>query len=133
MEINSVKVYSSPVKLQVIVFAEEDSFQKLLEPLQDVARKFKSKILFIYIDISDENLAKPFLTLYGIEESKDTVVTAFDKLMFIHKLLFPLSPLLDVKSQFALASFILFFKELFEHYVVMESWEASVNYICRSS
>ncbi|EXB74511.1 Protein disulfide isomerase-like 1-6 [Morus notabilis] len=80
-EINSVKVYSSPVKLQVIVFAEEDSFQKLLEPLQDVARKFKSKILFIYIDISDENLAKPFLTLYGIEESKDTVVTAFDNHM----------------------------------------------------
>ncbi|PON88442.1 DnaJ-like [Trema orientale] len=77
-EINSARVYSSPIKLQVIVFAGEDDFEKILEPLQDVARKFKSKIMFMYIDITDENLAKPFLTLYGLEESKNTVVTAFD-------------------------------------------------------
>ena len=33
------------------------------------------QIFFLYIDITDENLAKPFLTLYGIEESKNTVVS----------------------------------------------------------
>ncbi|XWS11924.1 hypothetical protein CRYUN_Cryun37aG0047000 [Craigia yunnanensis] len=76
-ELNSVRVYSSPIKLQVYVFAKADDF-KTLEPLQDVARKFKTKIMFIYIDIMDENLAKPFLTLFGLEESKNTLVTAFD-------------------------------------------------------
>ncbi|XVF24979.1 hypothetical protein REPUB_Repub13aG0173900 [Reevesia pubescens] len=77
-ELNSVRVYSSPIKLQVYVFAKADDFKTLLEPLQDVARKFKTKIMFIYIDIMDENLAKPFLTLFGLEESKNTLVTAFD-------------------------------------------------------
>ncbi|XWS16340.1 hypothetical protein CRYUN_Cryun34aG0077000 [Craigia yunnanensis] len=69
-ELNSVRVYSSPIKLQVYVFAKADDFKTLLEPLQDVARKFITKIMFIYMDIMDENLAKPFLTLFGLEESK---------------------------------------------------------------
>ncbi|KAF7843353.1 protein disulfide isomerase-like 1-6 [Senna tora] len=77
-EINSMRVYSSPVKLQVFVFADVDEIKNLLEPLQDVARAFKSKIMFIHVDINDENLAKPFLTLFGLEESKNTVVAAFD-------------------------------------------------------
>ncbi|KAK3426624.1 protein disulfide isomerase-like 1-6 isoform X4 [Eucalyptus grandis] len=77
-ELNSVRVYSSPIKLQLFVFAKAEDFKDLHEPLQDVARKFKSKIMFIYIDIADENLAKPFLTLYGLEDSEDTVVAAFD-------------------------------------------------------
>lgn len=76
-ELNSVKVYSTD-KLQVYVFSEADEFKKLLEPFQDVARKFKSKIMFVFVDIKDDNLAKPFLTLFGLEDSEDTLVTAFD-------------------------------------------------------
>lgn len=77
-EMNSVRVYSSPVKHQVFVFANIDDFKNLLDPLQEVARTFKSKIMFIYVDINDENLAKPFLTMFGLEESTNTVVAAFD-------------------------------------------------------
>ncbi|GAB4842231.1 protein disulfide isomerase-like [Ancistrocladus abbreviatus] len=77
-ELNSMKVYSSPIKLQVYVFADNGDFKDLSEPLQEVARKFKSKIIFLYVDIKDENLAKPFLTLLGLEESEKTVVAAFD-------------------------------------------------------
>ncbi|PSS17924.1 Protein disulfide isomerase-like [Actinidia chinensis var. chinensis] len=77
-DLNSVRVYSSPIKLQVYVFAGVDDFKNLLEPLQNVARKFKSEIMFLHVDIREENLAKPFLTLFGLEESEDTVVAAFD-------------------------------------------------------
>ncbi|XP_002516034.2 protein disulfide isomerase-like 1-6 [Ricinus communis] len=80
-ELNSVRVYSSPIKLQVIVFAKADDFKNLIEPLQEVARKFKSKIMFIYIDIADENQAKPLLTLFGLEDSQNTLVIAFDNNM----------------------------------------------------
>ncbi|KAG2729072.1 hypothetical protein I3760_01G233600 [Carya illinoinensis] len=90
-ELNSARVYSSPIKLQVIVFAEVDDFKNLLEPLQEVARKFKSKIMFIYIDIAYENLAKPFLTLFGLEEAENTVVTAFDN-RISSKFLLPSDP-----------------------------------------
>ncbi|CAN1777773.1 Protein disulfide isomerase-like 1-6 [Linum perenne] len=77
-ELNSVSVYSSPIKLQVMVFGGHDDFERLIETLQQVAKKFKSKIIFIYVDIEDENLAKPFLTLFGLEDSDDVLVTAFD-------------------------------------------------------
>lgn len=80
-ELNSARVYSSPFKLQVIVFADSDDFKNLIQPLQEVARKFISKIMFVYIDIADENQAKPFLTLLGIEDSENTVVSAFDNRM----------------------------------------------------
>jgi len=33
------------------------------------------QIMFIYVDINDENLAKPFLTMFGLEESTNTVVS----------------------------------------------------------
>ncbi|GFZ04160.1 PDI-like 1-6 [Actinidia rufa] len=50
-DLNSVRVYSSPIKRQ---------------------------IMFLHVDIREENLAKPFLTLFGLEESEDAVVAAFD-------------------------------------------------------
>ncbi|KAL8458270.1 hypothetical protein ACS0TY_035952 [Phlomoides rotata] len=77
-ELNSAKVYSSPIKLQVYVFAEADELTKLLEPLRDIAKKFRSQVMFTASDIEEDNLAKPFLTLFGLEDSKDTVVIAFD-------------------------------------------------------
>ncbi|KAK9102679.1 hypothetical protein Sjap_019933 [Stephania japonica] len=78
-ELNSVKVYSGQVKLQVFVFAEADEFRNIRSTLQEVAAKFKSKVMLIYVDIKEDNLAKPFLTLFGLEESEETViVAAFD-------------------------------------------------------
>ncbi|XP_011072364.1 protein disulfide isomerase-like 1-6 [Sesamum indicum] len=77
-ELNSPKVYASQKKLQVYVYAEANDLKKLLEPLQEIAKKFKSEILFVAVDIEEDNLAKPFLTLFGLEESEETSVIAFD-------------------------------------------------------
>ncbi|KAK6912066.1 hypothetical protein RJ641_024159 [Dillenia turbinata] len=77
-ELNSVRLHASPIKLQVFIFAEIDDFKNLRDSLEDVARKFKSKIMFVYVDIIEENLAKPLLTLFGLEESDKTIVAAFD-------------------------------------------------------
>ncbi|KAL3511787.1 hypothetical protein ACH5RR_024504 [Cinchona calisaya] len=77
-ELNSAKVYASTKKLQVYLFAEADDLKKLTESLQEVARKFKSKIMLVLVDIKEDNLAKPFLTLFGLEESEDIAVIAFD-------------------------------------------------------
>ncbi|KAL9667708.1 hypothetical protein QQ045_002072 [Rhodiola kirilowii] len=76
-EANSARVYSNALKLQVFVFAETEEFEKLLKPLQDIARKFLSKIMLVLVDIRQDNLAKPLLTLFGIEESDDIIVVSF--------------------------------------------------------
>ncbi|CAN6866993.1 unnamed protein product [Brassica oleracea] len=72
-ESNTAWVYSTPIKLQVMIFAKADDFQSMAPPLEDIARSFKSKLMFIYIDITKENLAMPFLTLFGIEDANKTV------------------------------------------------------------
>ncbi|XP_013606442.1 PREDICTED: protein disulfide isomerase-like 1-5 isoform X1 [Brassica oleracea var. oleracea] len=72
-ESNTAWVYSTPIKLQVMIFAKADDFQSMAPPLEDIARRFKSKLMFIYIDITKENLAMPFLTLFGIEDANKTV------------------------------------------------------------
>jgi len=77
-ELNSGKVYSSPIKLQVFTFSEAYDFEDLESMVEGVARAFKTKIMFIYVDTAEENLAKPFLTLYGLESEKKPTVTAFD-------------------------------------------------------
>ncbi|BAF18810.1 protein disulfide isomerase-like 1-5 precursor [Oryza sativa Japonica Group] len=76
-DLNSGKVYGSPIKLQVFTFAEAYDFEDLESMIQEVARGFKTKIMLIYVDTAEEKLAKPFLTLYGLEPEKPTV-TAFD-------------------------------------------------------
>ncbi|XP_058113917.1 protein disulfide isomerase-like 1-6 isoform X2 [Magnolia sinica] len=62
---------------EVYIFAVADDFKNLLVMLQDVARKFKTKIMFVYADTADDDLAKPFLTLFGLDSEKP-IVTAFD-------------------------------------------------------
>ncbi|KAG1335085.1 putative thiol-disulfide exchange intermediate protein [Cocos nucifera] len=68
---------SEPKPVEVFIFAEADDFEHLQLLLQNVARKYKTKIMFVLVDSAEDNLAKPFLTLFGIESEKQ-VVTAFD-------------------------------------------------------
>lgn len=70
-------IYSSPIKTQVFIFAEQDDFEVDKPLVEEVARKFKTKILFVYVDSTEEELAKPFFKLYGTEPD-DILVTAFD-------------------------------------------------------
>ncbi|KAI6690045.1 hypothetical protein NL676_026873 [Syzygium grande] len=128
-ELNSIRVYSSPIKLQLFVFAKAEDFKDLREPLQDVARKFKSKIMFIYIDIADENLAKPFLTLYGLEDTEDTVVAAFDN-KISSKYLLETDPtpanIEDFSSKFVQGSLSPYFKsQSVPDNVTADTWSAA--------
>ncbi|URE43249.1 Thioredoxin [Musa troglodytarum] len=62
---------------KVFIFAAANEFKDLYPLLQDVARPYKTNIMFVYVDNAEDNLAKPFLTLYGLEAEKP-IVTAFD-------------------------------------------------------
>ncbi|XP_042436795.1 protein disulfide isomerase-like 1-5 isoform X2 [Zingiber officinale] len=76
-ELNSARVYSSAIKLQVFIFSTPEDFDGLRPLIQDVAKSYKRNIMFIYVDNAQDNLAKPFMTLYGLE-SEEPIVTAFD-------------------------------------------------------
>jgi len=71
-ELNSANIYASAIKLQVFVIAKFDDFNRLRDLLQDMAMQYKTKVMFIYVDVADDNIAKPFLTLFGIEANQST-------------------------------------------------------------
>ncbi|KAL5673248.1 hypothetical protein ACJX0J_017554, partial [Zea mays] len=56
---------------------EAYDFEDLESMVEEIARAFKTKIMFIYVDTAEENLAKPFLTLYGLESEKAYWSTAY--------------------------------------------------------
>lgn len=73
---NHLKLYASPIKLQVSLFADADSSRQLLPLFREVAKSFKGQILFLMIDTADEELSRPTLMLYGAD-ADEPVVTAF--------------------------------------------------------
>ncbi|PWZ28313.1 Protein disulfide isomerase-like 1-5 [Zea mays] len=50
--------------------AEAYDFEDLESMVEEIAREIKTKKMFIYVDTAEENLAKPFLTLYGLQSEK---------------------------------------------------------------
>ncbi|MCO5567272.1 hypothetical protein L7F22_020962 [Adiantum nelumboides] len=74
---NHMKLYASPIKLQVTLFADADSSRGLLPLLQEVAKSFKGQILFLMVDTANEELSRPTLMLYGAD-ADEPVVTAFN-------------------------------------------------------
>ncbi|KAG0462828.1 hypothetical protein HPP92_021304 [Vanilla planifolia] len=76
-ELNSARVYSSPLNLQVYFLANADDFKLYNSVVEDIARRFNTKIMFIHVDSAEENLAKPFFALFGLE-TESPVVIAFN-------------------------------------------------------
>eukprot|EP00252_Welwitschia_mirabilis_P010193 TRINITY_DN23360_c0_g1_i1.p1 TRINITY_DN23360_c0_g1~~TRINITY_DN23360_c0_g1_i1.p1 ORF type:complete len:539 (+),score=107.16 TRINITY_DN23360_c0_g1_i1:266-1882(+) len=76
-EKNSARVFTRRVKHQVFLFATPEHYQEISSIYLDAAKKYKAKIMFLYIDSNNENHAKPMLTLFGLEASEPTIV-AFD-------------------------------------------------------
>ncbi|KAL3697043.1 hypothetical protein R1sor_011119 [Riccia sorocarpa] len=74
---NVGRVYDSPLKKHVILFAREDDFEDVFEMYKSVAVAFKNKLMFVWVDTGDEDFAKPLMTMYGITES-EPVVAGFD-------------------------------------------------------
>ncbi|KAL2643944.1 hypothetical protein R1flu_011531 [Riccia fluitans] len=74
---NVGKVYNSPLKKHVILFAGEDDFEDLFETYRSVALAFKNKLMFLWVDTADEDFAKPMMTMYGITVN-EPVVAGFD-------------------------------------------------------
>lgn len=69
---NANLVYASPLKLHLLLFAE--SKDDYVKPLYlEAARHFKGKVMFLAIDLKDEEFSKPMLAVYGLDTAKPVV------------------------------------------------------------
>ncbi|CAI0453041.1 unnamed protein product [Linum tenue] len=85
---NAPAVFESEIKKQLILFAAKNDTEKALASFQEAAKLFKGKLIFVYVDMENEDVGKPVSDYFGITTSpkiigytgnEDTKKFIFDK------------------------------------------------------
>ncbi|XP_024539858.1 protein disulfide isomerase-like 1-5 isoform X1 [Selaginella moellendorffii] len=71
---NAARINSSPLKLQVLLFANEIDVKTVLPLFEEAAMAFKGKLIFLVVENSDMDFAMPFLSMYGVQPEKPVIV-----------------------------------------------------------
>ncbi|XP_057782643.1 protein disulfide isomerase-like 1-4 [Salvia miltiorrhiza] len=59
-------IFESPIKKQVLLFATSNNSQEAFQAFQEAANLFKGKLVFVYVDIGNEEVGKPVADYFGI-------------------------------------------------------------------
>lgn len=70
---NANTVYRSPMQLHVLLFAEKKDYENVKSLYLEAAKDFKGKVMFLVIDMEDEEFAGPMLAVYGLNTNKPVI------------------------------------------------------------
>lgn len=59
-------IFESPIKKQLLLFATSNGSQKAFQAFQEAAKLFKGKLIFVYVEIDNEEVGKPVADYFGI-------------------------------------------------------------------
>ncbi|KAI4383803.1 hypothetical protein MLD38_009601 [Melastoma candidum] len=59
-------IFESVIKKQMLLFAESSDSEKYLPIFQDVAKSFKGKLIFVYVEMDNEDVGKPVSEYFGV-------------------------------------------------------------------
>ncbi|KAG0497998.1 hypothetical protein HPP92_002689 [Vanilla planifolia] len=59
-------IFESTIKKQLILFAQSSDSKKFLPVFQEAARLFKGKLIFVFVEIDDEDVGKPVSDYFGV-------------------------------------------------------------------
>ncbi|EEF32091.1 protein disulfide isomerase-like 1-4 [Ricinus communis] len=59
-------IFESPIKKQLLLFATSNNSEKVLPVFQDAAKLFKGKLIFVYVELDNEEVGKPVADYFGI-------------------------------------------------------------------
>ncbi|KAG6415411.1 hypothetical protein SASPL_122822 [Salvia splendens] len=59
-------IFESPIKKQVLLFATSNNSQEAFQAFQEAANLFKGKLIFVYVDVGNEDVGKPVADYFGI-------------------------------------------------------------------
>ncbi|KAH9660828.1 protein disulfide isomerase-like 1-4 [Citrus sinensis] len=63
---NAPSVFESPIKNQLLLFAVSNDSEKLLPVFEEAAKSFKGKLIFVYVQMDNEDVGKPVSEYFGI-------------------------------------------------------------------
>ncbi|KAG0497920.1 hypothetical protein HPP92_002611 [Vanilla planifolia] len=59
-------IFESTIKKQLILFAQSSDSKKFLPVFQEAARLFKGKLIFVFVEIDNEDVGKPVSDYFGV-------------------------------------------------------------------
>ncbi|KAM7259081.1 hypothetical protein ACFE04_014822 [Oxalis oulophora] len=67
-------IFESPIKKQVLLFATVNDSATALPVFQEAAKLFKGKLIFVYVDLDNENDGRPVADYFGVTGDAPKVV-----------------------------------------------------------
>ncbi|GAB4857166.1 Protein disulfide isomerase-like 1-4 [Ancistrocladus abbreviatus] len=59
-------VFENPIKKQVLLFATSNDTEKLISSFREAAKAFKGKLIFVYVEMDNQDYGKPVSDHFGI-------------------------------------------------------------------
>ncbi|WCJ41028.1 Protein disulfide isomerase-like 1-4 [Euphorbia peplus] len=67
-------VFESPIKKQLLLFATSNDSKKVLPIFEEGAKLFKGKLIFVYVELDNEEVGKPVADYFGISGDAPKVI-----------------------------------------------------------
>ncbi|XP_020202358.1 protein disulfide isomerase-like 1-4 [Cajanus cajan] len=67
-------VFENPIKKQVLLFATSNDSEKLISVFQEAAKSFKGKLIFVYVEMDNDDVGKPVSEYFGISGNAPKVL-----------------------------------------------------------
>ncbi|XP_023751529.1 protein disulfide isomerase-like 1-4 [Lactuca sativa] len=67
-------IFESPIKKQVLLFATSNGSSKVFPTFVDAAKLFKGKLIFVYVELDNEDVGKPVGDYFGITGDAPQVI-----------------------------------------------------------
>uniref|UniRef100_A0A5B7AU23 Protein disulfide-isomerase n=1 Tax=Davidia involucrata TaxID=16924 RepID=A0A5B7AU23_DAVIN len=59
-------IFESPIKKQLLLFATSNDSEKILPTFQEAAKLFKGKLIFVYVEMDNEDVGRPVSDYFGV-------------------------------------------------------------------
>lgn len=63
---NAPLIFESPIKKQLLLFAQSKDSEKVLPVFQEAAKLFKGKLIFVHVEMDNEDVGKPVSDYFGV-------------------------------------------------------------------
>ncbi|KAH7691178.1 protein disulfide-isomerase A1 protein [Dioscorea alata] len=61
-------IFDNPIKKQLLLFVTSNGSEKVLPTFQEAAKSFKGKLIFIYVEMDNEDVGKPVSDYFGVTD-----------------------------------------------------------------
>lgn len=67
-------IFDNPIKKQLLLFATLKDSEKVLPVFKDAAKVFKGKLIFVYVELDNEDVGKPVSEYFGVTGDEPQVL-----------------------------------------------------------